>query len=113
MPGTVNPTVLENMFRQQSKQWNEIATKHVADIETIISRFNKSVFRDIFYEDTLRDKVENRNDVPFREATQDAASQLASILADEREGILQTVNHYFADTLAATSSAEEASKARA
>lgn len=102
LPGTVNPTVLENMFRQQSKQWNDIAIKHVADIESIISRFNKAVFQDNFYEDTLRDKLEHRNNVPFRKATQDAAIQLASILADEREGILQTVNHYFADTLSAT-----------
>ena len=102
LPGTVNPTLLENMFRQQSKKWSEIATKHVADIETIVSRFNKAVFQDIFHEDALRDKLEHRNNVPFRKATQDAAIQLASIIADEREGILQTVNHYFADTLAAT-----------
>jgi predicted DNA-binding antitoxin AbrB/MazE fold protein len=40
--------------------------------------------------------------VPSRKATQNAAIQLASILADEREGILQTVTHYFAETLAAT-----------
>ncbi len=40
LPGTVNPTVLENMFRQKSKKWNEIATRHVADTESIISRFN-------------------------------------------------------------------------
>ncbi len=46
--------------------------------------------------------MESRNDVAFRKASQNAASQLAAILADEREGILQTVNHYFADTLAAT-----------
>lgn len=102
LPGTVNPTVLENMFRQQSEKWNEIATRHVTDTEGIISRFNKAVFQDVFYEDTLRDKMESRNDVAFRKATQDAASQLAAILADERGGILQTVNYYFADTLAAT-----------
>lgn len=90
------------MVRQQSKQCNDIAFGHVANIENIISRFNGAVFQDVFYEDTLRDKVETRNDLPFRTASQDATIQLVSILADEREGILQTANHYFADTLAAT-----------
>ena len=90
------------MFRQQSKPWSDIATGHIATIESIISRFNEAIFRDIFYEDTLREKVGNRNNIPFRKATKDAATELSRILADERGGILQTVNHYFADTLAAT-----------
>ena len=102
LPGTVNPTVLENMFRQQSEKWSVIAEKHIAHIERIITAFNEAVFRDIFHEDTLRDKIESRSNVPFRKASQDAAEQLSSIVADEREYILQTVNHYFADTLSAT-----------
>ena len=102
LPGTVNPTVLENMFRQQSKKWNDIATQHIADVERIVTAFNEATFQDIFYEATLREKIETRNNVPFREAAHDAVQVLRSILADERESILQTVNHYFADTLSAT-----------
>ena len=102
LPGTVNPIVLENMFRQQSEKWASIAEGHIADVERIITTFNDAVFQDVFYEETLRGKIDNRNNAPFRQASEDAAQQLQAILADERDGILQTVNHYFADTLFAT-----------
>ncbi|MCJ1277741.1 hypothetical protein MMC21_005555 [Puttea exsequens] len=69
LPGTVNPTVLENMFCQQSEKWNDIAAKHIADIERIIKAFNEAVFRDIFHEDNLREKIGNHNNVPFRKAS--------------------------------------------
>jgi hypothetical protein len=102
LPGTVNPIVLEGMFRQQSMRWKDIAVQHMADIDTIISSFNGVLFGEIIPEDSLRRKFETHNIVPSRKARDDANSQLHLILADEMGGILQTVNHYFADTLAAT-----------
>ena len=72
LPGTVNLAVFANMFRQQSEKWIDIAATHIANIEYIVNAFNEAVFREIFYEDGLREKIETRNNVHFRKASQDA-----------------------------------------
>ncbi|KFY98473.1 hypothetical protein V500_01658 [Pseudogymnoascus sp. VKM F-4518 (FW-2643)] len=61
-----------------------------------------AVLESLVPEDVLRAKIEARN-LTFYNAAHDAAiMQLGQIIADERSGILQTINHYFADTLAKT-----------
>ncbi len=43
LPGTVNLTVLENLFRQQAAGWRTIATTHLDTIDQIVSKFNERV----------------------------------------------------------------------
>ncbi|KAK3045424.1 hypothetical protein LTR09_012975 [Extremus antarcticus] len=102
LPGTVNPTVLENLFRQQAAGWRTIATNHLNTIDRIVSKFNERVWQDLVLEEDVRRDFETRNVRSAREAWTEASKQLELLLADETKGILQTVNHYFADTLAAT-----------
>ena len=40
LPSTVNPAVLERLFRQQSAKWDSIAQKHSNKVEEIIWSFN-------------------------------------------------------------------------
>ena len=102
LPGTVNPTVLENLFRQQAVNWRTIATNHLTTIDETVANFNKRVWRDLVVEETVRHEFEARNGSSARGAWTRAVKQLEHLLGDEMQGILQTVNHYFADTLAAT-----------
>nr|POE96532.1 interferon-induced gtp-binding protein mx2 [Quercus suber] len=102
LPGTVNPTVLENLFRQQAAKWGPIARNHAATIDNLISNFNDQIWKDILIEDSIRYQMEARNAETARLARLKASEELEKLLADEMTGILQTVNHYFADTLAAT-----------
>lgn len=102
LPGTVNPSVLESLFRQQTAQWNTIATRHLATVDHIVSQFNAHAWQDIVLEEDVRRHIEERNNKPARMARENAAKQLELLLADEMDGILQTANHYFADTLSAT-----------
>jgi hypothetical protein len=99
LPGTVNTSALENMFRLQSENWAPIAYAHIATIESIMDNFNQSLLENIISEDSLRAKFQLHN-APFHKDTKTkAAEQLRNILNDERSGILQTANHYFADNL--------------
>jgi hypothetical protein len=102
LPGTVNPAVLERLFRQQSAQWDPIAQKHSSKVEEIIRGFNQTLLEEIVPDESLRARMEERI-LRFQNAAHiAAANQLEQILQDERGGILQTINHYFADTLSKT-----------
>lgn len=57
LPGTVNPRVLENMFRQQSGPWKSIATVYVERIATAIRNFNDAIFEEKVVDDDLRQKL--------------------------------------------------------
>jgi hypothetical protein len=92
LPGTVNPRVLENMFRQQSKPWRDIAALYLEQTTDTIQKFNEAVFVERISDDDLRRKLAARLS-PGNEATHvDANQLLLTILNDERGGILQTVN---------------------
>ncbi|KFY50419.1 hypothetical protein V495_00273 [Pseudogymnoascus sp. VKM F-4514 (FW-929)] len=118
LPGTVNPGVLESLFRQQSARWGPLAEQHIVKVEEIVRNFNQAVLESLVPEDVLRAKIEarrktaslgtsgnERSTATSRTVITAATScilQLRQIIADERSGILQTINHYFADTLANT-----------
>ncbi|KAF2008465.1 hypothetical protein BU24DRAFT_415823 [Aaosphaeria arxii CBS 175.79] len=72
LPGTINPKVVENMFRQQSLPWVRLANRYMREAGTIIREFNDDVLERRISDHELRDKVKAK-----------------------------TVNHYFADTLSA------------
>ncbi|KAH8431366.1 uncharacterized protein LDX57_009024 [Aspergillus melleus] len=102
LPGTVNPAVLENLFRQQSSPWERIARDYVENASSKISDFVRLSLESIVGDDEVRASLMSR--ILRREATTftRAMEILSTLLSDERGGILQTVNHYFADTLAET-----------
>lgn len=54
LPGTVNPAVLENMFRQQSAPWNQLALEYYNSVRAAITAFNDGVFGLIVPDEELR-----------------------------------------------------------
>ncbi|KAI2696871.1 hypothetical protein CBS147332_8834 [Penicillium roqueforti] len=99
LPGTVNPVVLQNMFRQQSSPWEKIAIVYLERTASAVHSFNQQVFAKIIPDNDVREKIEGVLSQPKEEIYRQAHDQLLMIVNDERGGILQTVNHYFADTL--------------
>ena len=99
LPGTVNPAVLENMFRQQSAPWEEIASTYLVNAEAAVKAFNEAAYIKLVTDETMRDKIRARLDGNASYAMLQAMNHLQEVLSDERDGILQTVNHYFADTV--------------
>jgi hypothetical protein len=101
LPGTVNPIVLENMFRQQSRPWEGIAVAYLDKVQFAVNAFNKSIFASLISDDDVQVKLKSRLSRGASSFSNRVRMQLSEILNDERGGILQTVNHYFADNLAA------------
>ncbi|KAH8425299.1 uncharacterized protein LDX57_003056 [Aspergillus melleus] len=99
LPGTVNPVVLEGMFREQSAPWKRIASAYLERAISIVKGFNDQIFDDLISEYELRRLLGSRLEGRESSAFERASEYLQEILKDEREGILQTVNHYFAETL--------------
>ena len=102
LPGTVNPLVLETLFRQQASKWRQISERHLASINVIVSEFNAAAFSNVFADDAVRVGMENYNEASMRNTRQEASNHLQDLLSDEMCGILQTVNHYFAQNLDAS-----------
>lgn len=99
LPGTVNPIVLQNMFRQQSSPWEKIAVKYLENISSAVHSYNEKVLAEILPNDDMREKLRRIISSREQETYSQAHEQLLKILNDERGGILQTVNHYYADNL--------------
>lgn len=101
LPGCVNPAVLENLFRQQTFKWQEIAEQHLEKVQSSIQDFLIAIIEALIVDTTVQDRLRGRLVPLLDDSAGQAYHTLGLFLKDEREGILQTVNHYFADTLAA------------
>jgi hypothetical protein len=110
LPGTVNPAVLEDMFRQQSAPWNRLAFEYYNSVCAAITAFNDGVFGLIVPDEDLRGNLRARLQRLETSAFRSAEDYLSQLLKDERGGILQTVNNYYAENIA--SIREERMRAR-
>jgi hypothetical protein len=99
LPGIVNPVVIENMFRQQSSPWESIGEMYINTITKIVHDFNNHVLELIVPDDEVRTNLRALLLPREQENEHQALDSLQQILNDERGGVLQTVNHYYADTL--------------
>lgn len=99
LPGMVNPSVLEFMFRQQTVAWEPIAAKYIDKVARAVDFFNQTIFDKLIRDEEVKDHLRARLREQNREAINRATYELASLLQGERGGILQTVNNYFAETL--------------
>ncbi|KAF7172087.1 hypothetical protein CNMCM5623_004364 [Aspergillus felis] len=60
LSGTVNPAVLENMFRQQSAPWNQLALEYYNSVRAAITAFNNGVLGLIITDEDLRRNLRAR-----------------------------------------------------
>jgi len=100
LPGTYNPALLKPLFCQQSSNWRDIAVKYIDSVIEAVSAYNKEAFEAFITDDEVRRKLCTRLETQNQSAMRSASIELDNLLKDEQEGILQTVNHCFADTLA-------------
>lgn len=100
LPGTVNPALLETLFREQSSKWYDIAGDYIRCVIEVVSAYNEIALKHFITDDEVRAKLRARLKTYHQRAKDNAFIELGELLKDELEGILQTVNHYFADTLA-------------
>ncbi|PKX97711.1 dynamin-like protein [Aspergillus novofumigatus IBT 16806] len=90
LPGMVNPSVLEDMFRQQTVAWEPIATKYIDKVAKAVHVFNQTIFDKLIGDEEVKDHLSARLREQNREAVNRAAYELTNLLQ---------VNNYFAETL--------------
>ncbi|KAF4547379.1 Dynamin central region-containing protein 1 [Elsinoe fawcettii] len=101
LPGCVNPNVLQYLFRQQAEGWRALSEKYLSNTHDLMYSFIDSAIDDIVADTDVRERLKARHILALRKAKESAQTRLRTILNDELGGILQTVNHYFADNLTA------------
>ena len=101
LPGLVNPSVIEVLFARQTVRWVPIAQEYVDKVVSLIRNCNLSLFAQLPVDERLKRKVLDTITDGMETSITAARSDLSRILTDEREGPLITINHYFADNLAA------------
>ncbi|XWX00709.1 hypothetical protein V2A60_008730 [Cordyceps javanica] len=99
LPGTVNPALLVRLFQYQSSDWGQISRKYLERSLDFITEYTKLECRRIEEDDTIRASLESLVLSRLTEANTAAQERLKVLLEDEQGGVLQTVNHYFAETL--------------
>ena len=99
LPGTVNPRLLEALFRQQASPWKDLSEKYISDVIQKVSAYNDSALKEFVPDKEIRRKIQARFETQLQHTREMAHAELHVLLNSEQGGILQTANHYFADTL--------------
>jgi hypothetical protein len=102
LPGTVNPTLLDYVFRQQSEPWQNLTETYLEEVKGILDSFLDFSFPSIISDREVCVKLAGFLRPRVMEAYAKADEELRNLLRDEREGILQTVNNYLIDNIAET-----------
>ncbi|KAL3482095.1 P-loop containing nucleoside triphosphate hydrolase protein [Aspergillus californicus] len=99
LPGTVNPMVLHHLFRQLSSPWEGIARGYVKEVANMAKAYNAKILVNIIPDEDVRGVIDSRLSQVLETTLARAMEEFCRLLHDERGGSLQTVNHYYADTL--------------
>ena len=97
----VNPVVLERLFTQQTREWDNIAAGHMATVLMRIRSCNDALFNKVCPDAHIQKKLRSKIQPAIDAVVAKAEAELAVLLKDERYGHLLTNNHYLADNLQA------------
>lgn len=100
LPGTVNPRLLENLFREQSTNWENIAMDYLGRLIKAVFAYNGSALKEFVPDNDVRQKLQARLQDTRQHTEDEMFAELRKILSDELEGSLQTASPAYPDTLA-------------
>lgn len=100
LPGTVNPRLLENLFREQSTNWENIAMDYLSRLIKAVFAYNGSALKEFVPDNDVRQKLQARLQDTRQHAEDEMFAELRKILSDELEGSLQTASPAYPETLA-------------
>ena len=100
LQGTVHPHIITIIFRQQSQPWENISKFHVSHVTNLVDQFLKLTFQKVVEDPQVLQNLRQFLRPHILDGHSKAHEELRKLLHDERGGILQTVNHYLAETLA-------------
>ena len=98
LPGSFNPLLVSELFRDQSSPWDIIAREHVHNIWVASKDFLRRLFGELTNEETFETLFTQWIEPKLTARSSRASKSLDRLLIDrERHAI--TYNHYYTDTL--------------
>jgi hypothetical protein len=98
LPGNCNHALLTELFHEQSKPWQGIATEHVEQIHASTVEFVDHAIAYLGIEEHVLVGIKEGIDVALRESKTKAEEELSKLCADEQEHPI-TYNHYYTDNV--------------
>ena len=99
LPGTFNPLVITDLFRQQSKNWGQIARECVESIMHSSFALVSAALKHVAKNDTANMIMRNLTNPAMADLRKDMLAQLELILQSCNECHPITYNHYLTDTV--------------
>ena len=97
LPGTFNPLLITQLFKEQSECWEAMANAHIARVYRKCMDFTQLVLRHVAPADTA--KLISTRTVAALEASFVAAKEELAKLIKDKKGHPSTYNHYFTTTV--------------
>lgn len=116
LPGNFNPALISQLFWQQSKPWEDIATEHINQVAFQCKTFVHKVLQENTPAEFLNKLIDYSVEDALGEASQDAKDELSKLITDNERHPM-TYNHLFTTNLQKqrqrkyTSIAQKAAKA--
>ncbi|KAJ1710037.1 dynamin GTPase [Aspergillus flavus] len=99
LPGTFNPLIIGELFREQSSQWEAIARGHVTTAWNIAKDFVRAVVLHIGDITTAKGLLREIVDPRFDQLLRDLQQRTSELLQPHQQGHPITYNHYFTENL--------------
>ena len=97
--GTVNPTLLATIMKEQSRKWKEIALGYVADVIVLTHSFLTDLLQEICPTRRVREGILALLMDPLCDRYKRAIQHVEFLLQVELNGTPSTLNHYFNNNL--------------
>lgn len=98
LPGSFNPMLISRLFKEQSEQWENLASAHVMRVAGYCMTFAKALLKYMTTQDTYDKVMMHKIEPALERRKQQARAQLADILKD-KNGHPITYNHYYTTTV--------------
>lgn len=98
LPGNHNPSLLFELFREQSRPWRDLAVAHVTAMADITSQWLSETAQRLIKEENPHREVKGVLVAWLSQAKQLAREELNKLLLDEERAPM-TYNHYYTDNL--------------
>ncbi|KAB8214697.1 P-loop containing nucleoside triphosphate hydrolase protein [Aspergillus novoparasiticus] len=99
LPGTFNPLIIGELFREQSSQWETIARGHVTTAWNNAKDFVRAVVLHIGDITTAKGLLREVVDPRFDQLLKDLQQRTSELLQPHQQGHPITYNHYFTENL--------------
>lgn len=94
LPGSFNPLIISQLFREQSTPWNALALSHIESVANKCATFVGIVLQETAPSDIKTRLADYCVEKALEEALSDAKSELSKIVADKERNLI-TYNHFF------------------